>query len=402
MPSLSAFVLPAARGARGIRILPEMGDRWRLRPPAAPAGSAPPAAPQSAVPVRPVSPARRRSPAPIRAAPWKAGTMKILLTDTGYIDPSLIRDAGHDVVLFDETAPVPAEHRDAEGLVLWGGGGSGSAEVLADMPGYLTRLRWIQTLAAGPDNVLAAGFPTSVAITSGRHFHDRTVAEHAAALALGCVRNLPTAVRAADRHEWEPTLGGAHPIHDPDRLTTLLRARVLVWGFGAIGIATAQLLTAFGANVRGVARSAGRRAGFEVIAVDDVESALPWTDLLVMVLPSTPQTAGALNAERLALLPRRAVVVNVGRGATVDQAALEAALRSGAISAAGLDVTDPEPLPADSTLWDAPNLLLTPHAAGGRVVGAVERIIANAAAVEATPLGEPITGLEAQVPRSSR
>ena len=79
--------------------------------------------------------------------------MKILLTDTGYIDPSPIRDAGHDVVLFDEAAPVPVEHRDAEGLVLWGGGGSGSAAVLADMPGYLTRLRWIQTLAAGPDNV---------------------------------------------------------------------------------------------------------------------------------------------------------------------------------------------------------------------------------------------------------
>lgn len=328
--------------------------------------------------------------------------MKILLTDTSCIDPSPIRDAGHDVVLFDETAPVPVEHRDAEGLVLWGGGGSGSAAVLADMPGYLTRLRWIQTLAAGPDNVLAAGFPDSVAITSGRHFHDRTVAEHAAALALGCVRSLPTAVRAADRHEWEATLGGARPIHDPHRLTTLFQARALVWGFGAIGVATARLLTAFGASVRGVARSAGQRAGFEVIAVEDVESALPWTDLLVMVLPSTPQTAGALSAERLALLPRRAVVVNVGRGATVDQAALEAALRSGAISAAGLDVTDPEPLPADSTLWDAPNLLLTPHAAGGRVVGAVERIIANAAAVDATPPGEPITGLEAQIPRPSR
>ena len=328
--------------------------------------------------------------------------MKILLTDTGCIDPSPIRDAGHDVVLFDEAAPVPVEHRDAEGLVLWGGGGSGSAAVLADMPGYLTRLRWIQTLAAGPDNVLAAGFPDSVAITSGRHFHDRTVAEHAAALALGCVRSLPTAVRAADRHEWEATLGGARPIHDPHRLTTLFQARALVWGFGAIGVATARLLTAFGASVRGVARSAGQRAGFEVIAVEDVESALPWTDLLVMVLPSTPRTAGALSAERLALLPRRAVVVNVGRGATVDQAALEAALRSGAISAAGLDVTDPEPLPADSTLWDAPNLLLTPHAAGGRVVGAVERIIANAAAVDATPPGEPITGLEAQIPRPSR
>ena len=325
--------------------------------------------------------------------------MKILLTDTGYIDPSPIRAAGHDVVLFSEVEPVPAEHRDAEGLVLWGGGGSGRADVLAQMPGYLTRLRWVQTLAAGPDNVLAAGFPDSVAITSGRHFHDRTVAEHAAALALGCVRSLPTAVRAADRHEWDRALGGAHPIHDPQRLTTLYQARTLVWGFGAIGVATARLLTAFGASVRGVARSAGERSGFEVIAACDVESALPETDLLVMVLPSTPQTAGALSAERLALLPHRAVVVNVGRGTTVDQSALEAALRSGAISGAGIDVTDPEPLPAGSTLWDAPNLLLTPHAAGGRVVGAVERIIANAAAVDATPPGEPITGLEALVVR---
>ena len=325
--------------------------------------------------------------------------MKILLTDTGYIDPSPIRAAGHDVVLFSESEPVPDEHHDAEGLVLWGGGGSGRADVLAQMPARLTRLRWIQTLAAGPDNVLAAGFPDSVAITSGRHFHDRTVAEHAAALALGCVRSLPTAVRAADRHEWSPALGGAHPIHDPERLTTLYEARTLVWGFGAIGVTTARLLTAFGASVRGVARTAGQRAGYEVVAEADIESVLPETDLLIMVLPSTLQTAGALSAERLALLPHRAVVVNVGRGTTVDQTALEAALRSGAISGAGLDVTDPEPLLAGSTLWDAPNLLLTPHAAGGRVVGAVERILANAAAVDATPSGEPIAGLEALVVR---
>lgn len=325
--------------------------------------------------------------------------MKILLTDAGYIDPSPIRDAGHDVVLFSEAEPVPVEHRDAEAMVLWGGGGSGSADVLAAMPGYLTRLRWIQTLAAGPDNVLAAGFPDSVAISSGRHFHDRTVAEHAAALALGCVRSLPTAVRAADRHEWDRTLGGAHPIHDPDRLTTLFEARVLIWGFGAIGQTTARLLSAFGASVRGVARSAGERAGFPVIAVEDIEAALPQTDLLVMVLPSTPETAGALSRERLALLPSRAVVVNVGRGQTVDQDALEEALRAGRISAAGLDVTAPEPLPEGSTLWDAPNLLLTPHAAGGRVVGATERIIRNAAIVAATPEGEPVTGLEAQVER---
>ena len=119
----------------------------------------------------------------------------------------------------------------------------------------------------------------------------------------------------------------------------------------------------------------------------------------VIIGPVTYLALGKTHdgSDRLALLPRRAVVINVGRGTTVDQAALETALRNGTISAAGIDVTDPEPLPADSTLWNAPNLLLTPHAAGGRVVGAVERIIANAAVVEATPPGEPITGLEALV-----
>lgn len=325
--------------------------------------------------------------------------MKILLTDTGYVDPDPLRQAGHDVILFDESVAVPAEHRDAEAVVLWGGGGSGSAEVLRAMPGLLPRLRWVQSLAAGPDNLLAAGFPASVAITSGRNFHDRTVAEHALALALGCVRRFPEAVRAQDQHRWHPGLGGAHPLHDPDRLTTLLEARTLVWGFGAIGITTARLLSAFGASVRGVARSAGRREGYEVITVEDLEEALPDTDLLVMVLPATAETRGALSAERLALLGPRAVVVNVGRGQTVDQEALAAALRAGRIAAAGLDVTDPEPLPPDSDLWDAPNLLLTPHAAGGRVVGALERILSNAAIVEATSPGEPLEGLEALVQR---
>ena len=112
-----------------------------------------------------------------------------------------------------------------------------------------------------------------------------------------------------------------------------------------------------------------------------------------MILPATPETAGALGAERLALLPRRAVVINTGRGSTVDTLALDAALREGGIAAAGLDVTDPEPLPADSPLWDAPNLVLTPHGAGGRPVGAMERIVRNAAIVAAAPAGEPIDGL---------
>jgi phosphoglycerate dehydrogenase-like enzyme len=155
---------------------------------------------------------------------------------------------------------------------------------------------------------------------------------------------------------------------------------VLVWGFGGIGQTLAPLLAGLGASVRGVARSAGTRAGFDVIAEDDLDGALPETDVLVMILPATPATEKALDARRLAALPRHAYVVNVGRGTTVDEDALVEALETGEIAGAALDVTAVEPLPGGSPLWDAPNLLLTPHAAGGRPVGADALVAENVAA----------------------
>jgi phosphoglycerate dehydrogenase-like enzyme len=164
-------------------------------------------------------------------------------------------------------------------------------------------------------------------------------------------------------------------------VTTLLGARVLIWGFGAIGQTIAPLLDQLGAQVRGVARSSGERSGFAVIAEDDLPQELGRTDVLLMILPSTPATAQALDAERLAALPAHAYVVNVGRGSTVDESALVAALSDGRIAGAALDVTSTEPLQPDSPLWDAPNLVLTPHAAGGRPVGADELISANLAAL---------------------
>jgi phosphoglycerate dehydrogenase-like enzyme len=100
-----------------------------------------------------------------------------------------------------------------------------------------------------------------------------------------------------------------------------------------------------------------------------------------MILPATPATTRALDAGRLAALPRHALVVNVGRGSTVDEPALVAALTERRIAGAALDVTEVEPLPVDSPLWDAPGLLVTPHAAGGRPVGADELVAANLAAL---------------------
>jgi phosphoglycerate dehydrogenase-like enzyme len=268
-------------------------------------------------------------------------------------------------------------------MVVWGSSRGDVAAVARRMP----RLRWVQTLAAGSDSVLAAGFPDDVVLTSGSGLHDRTVTEHALTLVLALVRRLPAAARAQAEQRWAGELGGVQPLRPPGAVTSLIGARVLIWGFGNIGQALAPLLRDLGAEVRGAARTAGPRAGFPVIAERDLESELPRTDVLVMVLPSGSATHGALDRQRLAALPRHAYVVNVGRGSTVDEEALVGALNSGGIAGAGLDVTAVEPLPESSPLWDARNLVLTPHAAGGRPVGADTLISDNVAALLA---GEPL------------
>ncbi|WP_222263246.1 phosphoglycerate dehydrogenase [Modestobacter marinus] len=297
--------------------------------------------------------------------------MKLLLPNSLPLDPAL--PDGVQAVVYDASARVPDEHLDADALVVWGSSGDDLAAVAGRMP----RLRWVQTLAAGPDVVLAAGFPDRVLVTAGIGLHDEPVTEHALALVLALVRRLPAAARAQAEHRWAGELGGLQPLHPPGAVTTLIGARVLIWGFGHIGQNLAPLLSGLGARVRGVGRSPGERSGFPVVAEDELEAELRETDVLVMILPSTPATDDALDADRLACLPPHAQVVNVGRGSTVDEAALVEALAGGRLAGAALDVTKVEPLPADSPLWDAPNLLLTPHAAGGRPVGADALIARN-------------------------
>ncbi|MGY1617276.1 phosphoglycerate dehydrogenase [Geodermatophilus sp. SYSU D00691] len=301
--------------------------------------------------------------------------MKLLLPDSVPLAPEL--PDGVATVVYDASAPVPDEHLDAEALVVWGSSEADLAAVAGRMPG----LRWVQTLAAGPDAVLAAGFPDDVVVTSGAGLHNRTVTEHALALVLALVRRLPAAGRAQAEHRWARELGGLQPLHPEGAVTTLIDARVLIWGFGSIGQSLAPLLRDLGARVRGVARSAGERSGFAVVAEDDLERELAGTDVLVMILPATSGTVRALDARRLAALPPHALVVNVGRGSTVDEDALTDALAAGRLAGAALDVTATEPLPAGSPLWDAPGLVLTPHAAGGRPVGADELVTANLAAL---------------------
>lgn len=296
--------------------------------------------------------------------------MKLLLPTNVPLDPELPDEV--TAVLYDPAQPVPEEHLDAEALVAW----SNNKRALADSAARMRRLRWIQALSAGTDHLLNLELPEGAVITSGVGLHDKTVAEHALTLTLALVRRLPASARAQSERRWDHNLGGVQPLHPPGPVTTLLDARVLVWGFGSIGQTLAPMLAGLGAEVRGVARSAGERSGFPVIADTELDQALPETDVLVMILPSTPETAKALNARRLALL-QDAYVVNVGRGTTADENAVAAALQDGSLPGMATDVTAVEPLPAESALWDAPNLILTPHAAGGRPVGADAVIAEN-------------------------
>ncbi|KAA0960041.1 phosphoglycerate dehydrogenase [Microbacterium sp. ANT_H45B] len=301
--------------------------------------------------------------------------MKILIPNT--IELPLTADV--DAVVYDTAADIPDEHRDAEMLVVWGN----SASWLQNAAGSLPRVRLVQALASGADAVLNAGFAPEVRICSGRSLHDGPVAEHALALILSAVRRIDRLRDAQHEHRWDDAFNQEQAASATRAHHTLDGARVTIWGFGSIASTLAPLLAALGAQVEGIARTAGRRAGFEVHADADAAALLAETDVLVSILPATDATADLFDAEIFGTLKRGAVFVNVGRGATVDETALIAALESGQLRAAAIDVAKAEPLPASDPLWEAPNLLLTPHVAGNRPVGAADLVDENIARLQA-------------------
>ena len=176
---------------------------------------------------------------------------------------------------------------------------------------------------------------------------------------LAVLRDIPDFVRAQDRQEWAR--------HTTDELQG---KRVLVVGAGDLGQQMARRLVAFDAQVTLVAR----RAREGVHGIEELAQLLPHADVVVVMVPLTPATTGMVDAAFLAALPDGALVINAARGKVVNTDALLAELMSGRLRAA-LDVTEPEPLPADHPLWRAPHLLITPHI-GGNVPGLGARVAA--------------------------
>ncbi|KAF4971048.1 hypothetical protein FZEAL_9933 [Fusarium zealandicum] len=299
--------------------------------------------------------------------------MKLLYPTSLKLDVSSIEGFSVELHAYDVKKTLPEELIDAEMLVTW----TNSAENLKDAAGRMKNLGWIQSLAAGPNDVLSAGFDASkITITTGSGLHDHTVAEHALGLLLNAARRFYEMRDYQLQGKWPGHLGGPQPDRPAGAFTTLRDARVLVWGFGNIAKSLAPHLVGLGAHVRGIARSRGVRDGIEVYGEDSLPELLPETDALVMILPGSDATRHALNAERLKLLPKHAWVVNVGRGTSIDEDALVDALDKGDVGGAALDVFQTEPLPESSRLWKAPNVVVSPHAAGGRPQGA-EALIAD-------------------------
>ncbi|HEY8845696.1 MAG TPA: NAD(P)-dependent oxidoreductase [Candidatus Limnocylindrales bacterium] len=242
--------------------------------------------------------------------------------------------------------------------------------MLAAPPG---RLRVIQTLSAGVD-WLVGRVPEHVMVCNARGVYDAPLAEWVVGAILAMQRGLVQSRDAQARGAWEA-------IEPPE----LSGRRVVILGLGSIGTAIADRLRPFGVEVIGVGRTA--RDGVRGLA--DLDEVLRDAEILVNILPLTSETRGLLDARRLRLLPDGALLVNAGRGRTIETAALVEQLRAGRIRAA-LDVTDPEPLPPDHPLWGLPNVLITPHMAGDSPASTIRTFALAGDQVRRFAAGEPL------------
>ncbi len=221
----------------------------------------------------------------------------------------------------------------------------------ADDLSRFTRLRWVQTLSAGVDRWLGAGLGEKVRLTRLVEAFGPAMAEHVLLVLLAAVKGLTGLQAAQAAHRWAPA-----------RPALLREKRVGVAGYGAIGRAVGQALHGLGVEVWTLSsRLPGPGPQRRAFTPDRLEAFLSGLDALVSILPKTAATTGMWNRRTLQMLPRGAIFVNVGRGSALVEEDLPPLLASGHIALAALDVFSTEPLPRDNPLWDAPNLLVTPH-----------------------------------------
>ena len=261
-----------------------------------------------------------------------------------------------------------------------------SPELLAAAP---ASLQWYCCSFAGIDPYCKNPglFANPDCLMTNSNVYGVTIAEHVVMVTLMLLRRMPEYEEVVRNRSWSNQLA-VRSIRDNE---------FTILGTGNIGVNVAERLRGMGAaRILGLSRSGRPHPAFDqVLTIDRLDAVLPDTKILIMGLPSTPETVHILNRERIALLPADAYVINVGRGSAIEQAPLIEALNTGRLAGAALDVMDPEPLPKDDPLWDARNIILTPHVSGNMTLGYtcdknVEQFCAD---LENYAAGRPLAGL---------
>jgi len=280
----------------------------------------------------------------------------LLVTELAKMDGRLIQSAGASRSVLTPSGSDPAL---AEADVAYGQ--PNPTDVMA-----ISRLKWVALSSAGytrydRDDFRAAMKARGTPVTNASTVFANPCAEHVLAQMLALARNLPVQLRNQDgAREWR---------YQEDRFTSksLSGQSVVLLGFGAIGRRLAEFLRPFGGRVVAYRRTARGDEGIEVVNDAGLPAALGAADQVVNLLPDSPSTRGFMDTVRFRQMKRGARFYNVGRGTTVDQPALIAALETGQVAHAYLDVMEPEPLPPEHPLWSAPNCFITCHIAGGTV-----------------------------------
>jgi phosphoglycerate dehydrogenase-like enzyme len=257
---------------------------------------------------------------------------------------------GLDVAVWTDDGPGPCDDvlADVVFFVPPYLGGAGPLAAMSRMP----RLQVVQSLWAGVDAVWPH-LPDGVTLHNAAGVHDASTAELAVGLTLARLRGLDDFARNQTTGQWLPSRNGA-----------IADRRVLIVGYGRIGQAIERRLDGFEAEIVRVARTPRTfEDGREVLALGALPELLPTVDVVILIVPLTDETRGLVDSAFLARMKRGALLVNVARGPVVVTDNLVAALYDGQVTAA-LDVTDPEPLPADHRLWRAPGVLISPHVGG--------------------------------------
>lgn len=248
--------------------------------------------------------------------------------------------------------------------------------IIGNIPAALLKapqcLEWMQLNSAGADSYVKPGIlAETTLLTNASGAYDISVAEHALALYLMLCKKLYVCRDAQNRSEWTRI----------DSVDSPFFHTVVITGFGNIGRSCGRMCKALGCRVIGIVRSNTSNPGDadEIYTTDKIDEVLPRADAVISFLPGTAESKDYFNAKRLALMKPSAFLINCGRGNSVNPDALYDALLNGKIAAAALDVTEPEPLPADSPMWKLPNLVISPHSAGGYRMDYTVRRIADIA-----------------------